>query len=352
MLDAQQHALMHVGGRSSSRRASAVRSADDARQRRGIDGRRISRGRSRGSTGARSRRRTRKSRELHEDFGRSLGALAPRSRLRRPGAPSRLLLGSRERPRDRRRAFARSQDADLGRTIDTDGCVRRARGAAARSLPRSAIHGDLNDHNVLVGGGDVEIARPARDRVVDFGDMVHSYRVGDLAIAIAYAHPRRGRSARPGGSMVRGYREHEPTNDELAALFGLISTPVHQRLHRRRPARAAPRQQYLGVSQQAIARRSRCSQPFRLRSRRRCCARRRGEHLAKGRSRRRFLEGRQTFPPLLASIRGASRHRARSERCKPFTKPRPPSADAKSGSAAGIGVTAALLPTPALVVIE
>src|SRR5260221_3669619 len=64
-----------------------------------------------------------------------------------------------------------------------------------RDLRRSAIHNDLSDYNVLVGGGagggvaggDVESRNQRVVGVVDFGDMVYSYTVGDLAIVIAYA---------------------------------------------------------------------------------------------------------------------------------------------------------------------
>ena len=52
-------------------------------------------------------------------------------------------------------------------------------------LPRGVIHNDANDENVLVrerADGGVEIAG-----IVDFGDLVHSSTINELAIAAAYA---------------------------------------------------------------------------------------------------------------------------------------------------------------------
>src|ERR1700752_1904135 len=50
------------------------------------------------------------------------------------------------------------------------------------ALRRGAIHGDANDYNVLV---DARFERITG--IVDFGDMVESHVVNDLAIAMAYA---------------------------------------------------------------------------------------------------------------------------------------------------------------------
>ena len=47
-------------------------------------------------------------------------------------------------------------------------------------LRTSLIHNDANDYNVLVADGTVT-------GIVDFGDMIYSYTICDLAIAIAYA---------------------------------------------------------------------------------------------------------------------------------------------------------------------
>ncbi|MBK5189070.1 MAG: aminotransferase class III-fold pyridoxal phosphate-dependent enzyme, partial [Gemmatimonadaceae bacterium] len=123
-------------------------------------------------------------------------------------------------------------------------------------LPRAAIHGDPNDRNVLVGGGtDAESRGQHVTGIVDFGDMTYSYRIADLAIAIAYAILGERDPLAVAAAMVRGFCEHvTPSEDELAVLFGLVamrlctSVCIAADQLRQRPDNA-----YLGVSQSAIA---------------------------------------------------------------------------------------------------
>ena len=59
---------------------------------------------------------------------------------------------------------------------------------ALRLLPhlrRGVIHGDANEHNVVVG--PVGAGTPEIAGLIDFGDVMESHPVCDLAIAIAYA---------------------------------------------------------------------------------------------------------------------------------------------------------------------
>jgi hypothetical protein len=119
------------------------------------------------------------------------------------------------------------------------------------------IHNDLNDHNILIGGGvDLESRAQSVTGIVDFGDMVYSYRVGELAIAIAYAILDRDDPLGVAAAIVRGYCERNSLDDhELASLFGLVlmrlcaSACIAAEQQRRRPENT-----YLGVSQQAIRR--------------------------------------------------------------------------------------------------
>ncbi|HXU30435.1 MAG TPA: phosphotransferase, partial [Thermoanaerobaculia bacterium] len=53
------------------------------------------------------------------------------------------------------------------------------------ALAKVAIHGDANDWNVLVRGGRGRV--PEAVSLIDFGDMVRSARICDLAIGAAYA---------------------------------------------------------------------------------------------------------------------------------------------------------------------
>ena len=161
-------------------------------------------------------------------------------------------------------------DRALGRAIDT--LVERFDGETAPhldSLPRSAIHGDLNDHNVLVDdGGDVWSRGQRIAGVIDFGDMVHGWSIGELAIAAAYAILDGREPLGTVAAMVRGHHAEYPlTEDEIAALHGLValrlcaSACIAADQQRQRPDDA-----YLDVSQAAIRRilPSLATIPFRL----------------------------------------------------------------------------------------
>jgi 4-aminobutyrate aminotransferase-like enzyme/Ser/Thr protein kinase RdoA (MazF antagonist) len=123
------------------------------------------------------------------------------------------------------------------------------------SLRRSVIHNDLNDHNVLVGGiGDLETTNQRVVGIVDFGDMVHSYSVADLAIVTAYAILDSPDPLASAADVVHGYHAELPlTETELGALFGLValrlcaSVCIAERQTGQRADNA-----YLAVSQRAI----------------------------------------------------------------------------------------------------
>src|SRR5262249_14078872 len=123
------------------------------------------------------------------------------------------------------------------------------------SVRKAIIHGDLNDANILVGGGpDLEARNQSVVGIVDFGDMVHSYRIGELAIAIAYAMLDCDDPLNVAAAVVRGYSERSALDDnELKALFGLavlrlcVSACIAASQQRERPDNV-----YLGVSQTAI----------------------------------------------------------------------------------------------------
>ena len=125
-------------------------------------------------------------------------------------------------------------------------------------LPRlrtSVIHNDANDYNILVSGGDDLYTRnQSVVGLIDFGDMVHSYTVSDLALAIAYAILDQPDPLSTAGHIVRGYHAAFPLfEDEIAALFGLVilrlctsaAIAAEQQQHQ-------PENSYLGVSQQPI----------------------------------------------------------------------------------------------------
>jgi 4-aminobutyrate aminotransferase-like enzyme/Ser/Thr protein kinase RdoA (MazF antagonist) len=144
-------------------------------------------------------------------------------------------------------------------------------------LRRAVVHNDPNDYNVLVsvppeGGSHGTLAVPpegGRDTTpvvsavrrnvtgfLDFGDIVYSYAIADLAIAIAYAVLDKDDPLDAAVSIVRGYARSRPLDDdEVAALFGLVllrlcaSVCIAARQQRQRPD-----DPYLSISQAPIAR--------------------------------------------------------------------------------------------------
>ncbi len=86
-------------------------------------------------------------------------------------------------------------------------------------LPRSVVHQDLNDHNVIVsvGGGLSSVAG-----IVDFGDLLHSVTIAELAVPMAYAMLQTPYPLDCAAEVVSGWFDGEsPTDDELAVLFPL-----------------------------------------------------------------------------------------------------------------------------------
>ena len=122
---------------------------------------------------------------------------------------------------------------------------------------KSVIYNDANDYNIIIGGN-----QSIRERnqellgFVDYGDIVHSHTVNELAIAIAYAVLEKPNPLATAANLVKGFNEVCPlTEDELAALFGLA------RMRLATSACIAAFQQsqrpdvdYLGISQAPIHR--------------------------------------------------------------------------------------------------
>ncbi len=84
-------------------------------------------------------------------------------------------------------------------------------------LPHSVIHGDANDHNVIVNAGELSL--------IDFGDLHYTATVCDLAIACAYAACGSDRPLMAISQVACGYQETHPLTDrELEVLLPLILT--------------------------------------------------------------------------------------------------------------------------------
>jgi Ser/Thr protein kinase RdoA (MazF antagonist) len=181
--------------------------------------------------------------ELLHDFGRKLGQL------------SRALV-SFDHP-----ALHRDFHWDLMKgqqTIENYGPLIRAAGLrelvlsyqkpSFDNLRCSVIHADANDYNVLVEDNNVV-------GLIDFGDAVYSYTVGDLAIAVAYVVLGKEDPYAAATPVIEGYREEfDLTNAELDALWPLVrlrlcmsvSIAAYQQDQH-------PENDYLGISQNLIA---------------------------------------------------------------------------------------------------
>jgi Ser/Thr protein kinase RdoA (MazF antagonist) len=83
-------------------------------------------------------------------------------------------------------------------------------------LPKQAIHNDLNEGNILISDDQVV-------GVIDFGDTTHTIRIGELAIACAYAMLDQDDPMSVGRNIVSGYRSLLDTQErESSCLFDLI----------------------------------------------------------------------------------------------------------------------------------
>jgi Ser/Thr protein kinase RdoA (MazF antagonist) len=83
-------------------------------------------------------------------------------------------------------------------------------------LRHSVIHGDANDYNVIVGAGSMV-------GLLDFGDMVYSATVCELAIALAYIMLGEDEPLDVAAQVTRAYQRHYPLREaERQALYPLV----------------------------------------------------------------------------------------------------------------------------------
>ena len=90
-----------------------------------------------------------------------------------------------------------------------------------KNLRMSVVHNDANDYNLLVK------TLPSMEKeisgIVDFGDMVYAYTIGELAVASAYAMMNKDNPLAAASAVVRGFHGVFPLSEkELSVLFPLI----------------------------------------------------------------------------------------------------------------------------------
>lgn len=116
---------------------------------------------------------------------------------------------------------------------------------AFASLPMQVIHNDVNDYN-LIAHDTGEISG-----IIDFGDMVHSYRVCDPAHTLAYLLLSRPNWHNVARGFLSGYLGSCPLTDhEIGSILDFISLrlclSVTMSAHQKREA---PDNEYLSISE-------------------------------------------------------------------------------------------------------
>ncbi|MGB0901030.1 aminotransferase class III-fold pyridoxal phosphate-dependent enzyme [Halocynthiibacter sp.] len=90
-----------------------------------------------------------------------------------------------------------------------------------QTLPKSAIHNDLNDYNILVSGNLT--TSPHISGLIDFGDMCAGPRIVDLAITAAYVVLGDVDAEKALVSLIQGYHSVSPlTPQEIDLLWPLL----------------------------------------------------------------------------------------------------------------------------------
>jgi 4-aminobutyrate aminotransferase-like enzyme/Ser/Thr protein kinase RdoA (MazF antagonist) len=203
----------------------------------------------------------RHSAELLYDLGRRVGEMdAALSNFDHPAAHRELHWDLANAPREIERHKTLITDPELRGMVESlaAGFEQNVTPLLA-GLRQSVIQNDANDYNVIVGNNDTgdDDLYKRNQRVmglIDFGDIVYSYTVANLAIAIAYAVLNKPDPLTAATHVVRGYHAHHPlTEAEISALFGLVCMRLgvsvclaaHQQQQR-------PDDAYLSISQNPI----------------------------------------------------------------------------------------------------
>jgi Ser/Thr protein kinase RdoA (MazF antagonist) len=128
--------------------------------------------------------------------------------------------------------------------------VLRVRCRINPELERSVIHGDLNDYNVLVDPENMTVSG-----LIDFGDMVYSCTIGELAIAIAYVLLDKPNSMEATTDVLHGYAsECGLVREEVRELWPLVFLRLGMSVCiAAYQLQQQPNNEYLRISQQAVA---------------------------------------------------------------------------------------------------
>jgi 4-aminobutyrate aminotransferase-like enzyme/Ser/Thr protein kinase RdoA (MazF antagonist) len=131
--------------------------------------------------------------------------------------------------------------------LQFDTCVR----PRLPELRSSVIHNDANDYNILVGknrSGDYQVTG-----IIDFGDMVQTFTVCELAIAATYIMFCKENPLKAACQVIRGYHEMYPLTElEIELLFYLIATRLCNSLCMSAYQKSLePENEYISISEKA-----------------------------------------------------------------------------------------------------
>ncbi len=115
-------------------------------------------------------------------------------------------------------------------------------------LPKSVIHNDVNDYNILVHSnqlGDIELG------IIDFGDMLFSTSINDLAICLAYVMLDKPAPLETATRVIAGYHAvRHISEQELSVLFPLVCMRLCQSVCMAiEQKRLRPADDYLAISE-------------------------------------------------------------------------------------------------------
>ena len=86
----------------------------------------------------------------------------------------------------------------------------------------SFIHNDANDHNILVQAQVMD--EPSVSGIIDFGDMVYSLTIVELAVSLAYVMMDKAQPLDVAVKVVRGFHQvFTLTESEIAMLYPLVA---------------------------------------------------------------------------------------------------------------------------------
>ncbi len=118
------------------------------------------------------------------------------------------------------------------------------------ALPHTLIHGDANDHNILLGPPRLDGREVVG--ILDFGDAHRAPRIFDLAIAVAYALLGQDDPAAVAAAVVAGYHEAAELDErevDLVWLLARIRLGASVCISARRRGEGAELDEYLTVSE-------------------------------------------------------------------------------------------------------